>query len=67
MAHAAHYNMIAQDLAFDKKAYAVSIKGLIKHAADIFFSEKEKKIEKPLNYQLRGLSAHMQRDIGMMR
>jgi len=28
--------MIPQDLALDKKAYAVSIKGLIKHTKDIF-------------------------------
>ena len=67
MAHAAHFNMIAQDIVLDKKSYAVSIKGLIKHAADLLFSEKKEEVKQPLNYQLRELSPHMQRDIGMMR
>jgi len=67
MAHAAHFDMIGQNLVLDKKTYAVSIKGLIKHAKDILFSEQSPKIEKPLNYRLRELSPHMQRDIGMMR
>ena len=64
MAHAAHFNMIPQDLALDKKVYAVSIKGLIKHTKDILFSDKK---ETSLNIQLRGLSPHILRDIGMMR
>ncbi|QUM76737.1 hypothetical protein HWV00_11115 [Moritella sp. 24] len=63
MAHAAHINMIPQDLALDKKAYAVSIKGLIKHTKDIFFSEKK---QTSLDIQSRGLSPHLLRDIGMM-
>ena len=64
MAHAAHFNMIPQDLALDKKAYAVSIKGLIRHTKDILFSDKK---ETSLDIQLRGLSPHILRDIGMMR
>ncbi len=63
MAHTAHFNMIPQDLALDKKAYAVSIKGLIKHAKDILFSDKK---ETSLDIQLKGLSPHLLRDIGMM-
>ncbi|PKH06497.1 hypothetical protein [Moritella sp. Urea-trap-13] len=63
MAHAAHINMIPQDLALDKKAYAVSIKGLIKHTKDILFSDKK---ETSLDIQLKGLSPHLLRDIGMM-
>jgi len=61
MAHAAHINMIPQ--ALDTKAYAVSIKGLIKHTKDILFSDKK---EKSLEVQLKGLSPHLLRDIGMM-
>lgn len=63
MAHTAHLNMIPQDLALDKKAYAVSIKGLIKHTKDILFSDKK---ETSLDIQLKSLSPHLLRDIGMM-
>ena len=45
------------------KAYAVSIKGLIKHTKDILFSDKK---ETSLEVQLKGLSPHLLRDIGMM-
>ncbi|KLV03328.1 hypothetical protein ABT56_19565 [Photobacterium aquae] len=47
----------------DKKAYAVSVKGLIAHALDILFSVKKT----PSYCDVKDLPVHLQKDIGVYR
>ncbi|MCQ1060223.1 hypothetical protein ACQKPX_13660 [Photobacterium sp. DNB23_23_1] len=63
MAQAMNFDTIATPTAMDKKAYAVTFKGLIAHAFDIVFGRKET----PKQYNVSDLPVHIQKDIGMYR
>ncbi|MGR5062828.1 hypothetical protein [Photobacterium sp. DNB22_13_2] len=63
MAQAMNFDTIATPTAMDKKAYAVTFKGLIAHAFDIVFVRKGTTKQ----YNVSDLPAHIQKDIGMYR
>ncbi len=56
MAQAMQMTNVALPTSMDKKTYAVNFKGLIAHLLDILFVDNRV-----------GLSAHIQKDIGMYR
>ncbi|MGC9403814.1 MULTISPECIES: hypothetical protein [Vibrio] len=63
MSQVMHLDTIAAPTSMDKKTYAVSFKGLIKHLLDILFVDNSE----PRAYYASDLSDHMQRDLGLTR
>lgn len=63
MTQVMHADTIIVPTSTEKKAYAVSIKGLIAHILDILFVSSE--VDK--TYYSSDLSSHMQKDVGMIR
>ncbi len=63
MAHTMQFDNAVVSTSMDRKTYPVNFKGLIKHLMDILSVESH---QKP-HYHAADLSAHLQRDIGLIR
>jgi hypothetical protein len=63
MAQVMHADAIIVPSSTDRKTYSVNIKGLIAHLLDILFGKGDVET----TYYSSELSAHMQKDLGIMR
>lgn len=62
MSQTMHMDTSTTSTSMDKKTYSVNFKGLIAHLWDILFVDNT-----PRTFDARGLSKHLQKDIGLYR
>lgn len=63
MAQVMHIDTIAVPSSKDSKSYSIDFKGLMMHLVDILFG----KGQSTSTYYVSDMSAHVQKDIGMIR